>query len=956
MYRNSTQIRKLCLTLCFLLGSVPAADAGGPKYVAGSTYFNQGLMGQPIHWKNGQLNYYVDQGALSAAMNNQQARAMVDAAAAYWSAVPTAAVNLTDAGELNEDVNGGSISAANGVITAPADVTPGATGYPLAVIFDYDGTVINAVFGQGASDPSDCLSNVVFYWLDNLNADTTIAHGVILLNGLCANTGTQIARMNADLERAFGRVLGLDYAQVTGYGSGGTGTNWAIMQPPPGIFSSGLAALQYDDIAALSRIYPVTASNLGNFTGKQITASNTVSIQGTISFKNGLGMQGVNVIARPLDSNGNPMNQYAVSFVSGGYFSGNHGNAIVGFNDNNGNPLSNFGSTNAAMRGFFDLSAIPLPPGMSTVNYQITFEPINLDNQQAQSVGPYLQGSPLPSGLMPTVTLQGLTAGSTKTISECISSSAQGSDNAGVVNSGEAVPLPASGMWVAGINQIGQTQWFEFPVRGDRTFTIVAQPLNEANQPSAQKLLPSIGVWDEYDVSGSAPVGYVPGPDGIAQGESWLQMTAHIDDIVRMAVADERGDGRPDYNYEGWVLYADTVTPDHLPSTGGPIVINGMGFHVADTVLVGGQPATVTSVSPTQITAIAPAALNGTTGSVNVEVDDASSTSAAAIIWSGISYDSGTYDLLHINTAPMGTVPIGVPIPFTVTAEEQNLMPAAGVTVLYTVSSGSATLGCGQSSCAVTATGDGLASMNVTANDGNRSVVTVSLSNGASLQTEFNGGTPPYINAVNGNLSVAAGATVSWPVEALVLNSGVPAPNHSVVWQTGAGSTISGNNISTSDSNGYATMILTVGPLAEGQSSTTTACVNGTGYCTTFTAFGARPEYATLSPVSGTNQILSASGTPAQTVVRVYDMDGNQMAGATVNFYQTLYAWTPPCQLHQACTPGEMLAQNVTTATSGLDGSVAFTPLTMPGTATDLAGEVVTGNSATLNVVVEQTP
>ena len=75
--------------------------------------------------------------------------------------------------------------------------------------------------------------------------------------------------------------------------------------------------LRYDDIAALNRIYPITASNLAAFPGKQITASNTVSIQGTISFRTGAGMQGVNVVVRPLDANGNPLYQYTVTSVSG---------------------------------------------------------------------------------------------------------------------------------------------------------------------------------------------------------------------------------------------------------------------------------------------------------------------------------------------------------------------------------------------------------------------------------------------------------------------------------------------------------------------------------------------------------------------------------------------------------------------------------------------------------------
>ncbi len=930
--------------------------AGGPKYVAGSTYFNSGLMGQPIHWKNGQLNYYVDQGALSGYLNNSQARAMVDAAAADWSAIPTAGITLTDSGELNEDVNGGNIIFTGGAITAPADVTPGATGYPVSVIFDVDGSVIDAIFGMGASDPTNCNSDSVFEWLDNLNTDTTIAHAVILLNGLCATNANQQAMMSANLERAFGRVLGLDFAQVTAVGSNGKGTNWAVMQPPPGVFAPGLTTPLLDDVAALNRIYPITAANLASFPGKELTAANTISIQGVINFQTGVGMQGVNVVARPLDTNGNPMNQYGVSFVSGGYFRGNHGNAIVGFNDANGNALTNYGSTNAALQGFFDLSGIPLPPGMSTANYQISFEGINADNILMQSVGPYLQGSPAPSGTPVTVVLQNLSAGSTKTVNETVQNSAEGTSTQGLSSAEDPMPLPLTGMWVGGINQIGETGWFEFPVRAGRLFTIVAQPLDESGSASAQKMLPSIGVWDAYDSASAPPVGYAPGPDAISPGESYLQVLAIYNDMVRLAIADERGDGRPDYTYTAWVLYADTVTPANLPTSGGSIVINGMGFHLADTVLVDGQPATVTSVTPTQITAVAPAAQQGVTGSVDVEVDDATQTQASAVIAGGVSYDAGNGDALNLVTAPMGTVPIGVPIPFTVTAEHADTTPAGGVTVIYTVTSGTAQLGCGETTCAVTATGDGRATMSVTDVDGNSSIVTVSLTNGASLQAHFSGGTPPFMNAVNPNLSVAAGATVNWQVQALVLNYGVPAPGQTVIWQAGAGTTISGPTSATTGSNGVATLILTVGPLAEGVSSTTVACVNGTNYCANFVAFGARAEYAALEPVSGTSQMIPHTATPAQIVLRVLDMNGNKMAGGTVMFYQTLYTWTPPCQLHEVCTPGELLATSVTTASSALDGTVSFNPASIPGTATSMIGVAVTGNSATMSVEVEEMP
>jgi len=760
----------LALPGIFLLLAPPFALAGGPKYVAGISFFNSANLGQPIHWSNGQVNYYVDQGPLNGSVSNQQATAMVDAAAALWSAVPTAAVTLTDMGPLNEDVNGNSIVAVDGQITAPADITPQAATYPLGVIYDADGSVIDSIFGTGASDPTSCQNNGVWTWLDNINPDATAAHGIILLNGLCATSPDLLAMMSYELERAFGRVLGLDYAQVnpaavTDEIPGGT-AGWPVMQPLSGVCSQGggecipdPTVLRYDDIAALNRIYPVTAQNLPSFPSKQLTTANTVSIQGTISFRTGMGMQGVNVVARPLDANGNPLYQFTVSFVSGGYFNGNHGNSITGYTDAHGNLLTMWGSNDPTLQGYFDLSDMPLPPGVSSANYQVTFEPVNPLYILTDSVGPYLDGQVAPSGTLPPISVPALAAGSTQTLTVNVPDSAVGGYQDAIGTEASPRTMPMSGMWAGRISQVRQTDWFTFPVRGNRTFTLVTQALDETGKPTELKAMPSIGIWDAFDLAGATAIGAAPGMNGLATGENWLRVASNGDALVRIGIADQRGDGRPDYAYNGWVLYADTVLPQRLSASGGPIVIHGMGFRLADTVLVGGQAAIVTSISPNEITAIAPPAASGVTGSVDVEIDDLPAFYAAAIVSGGVSYDAGSGDALTLLTAPMNTVPIGVPIPFTVTALGPDLRPAGGVTVIYSVTGGTATLACGLPACSVNATGDGRASMNITAQDGTWSVVTASLINGSSLQAQFAGGTPPELAALTPRLSLAAGTT-----------------------------------------------------------------------------------------------------------------------------------------------------------------------------------------------------
>jgi hypothetical protein len=607
------------------------------------------------------------------------------------------------------------------------------------------------------------------------------------------------------------------------------------------------------------------------------------------------------------------------------------------------------------MQGYFDLSGIPLPPGATTATYQVSFEAIDPLYILTDSVGPYVQGQVNPSGTLNAVDLTGMAAGSAQTLTIVPSATPTPGFNDAIGTVAEPRQMPAAGLWCGRLSQVGQTDWFTFPVRASRTFTIVTQATDETGAPSNQKAMPSIGIWDAFDAAGAAAVVSAPGLNGLATGETWLQVNTYAADMVRVGVADTRGDGRPDYTYNGWVLYADTVEPARLPLSGGPIVIHGMGFRLADTVQVGGQAALITSISPTEITAIAPAAVTGVTGSVDVEVDDAPVFYAMAVIPGGISYDSGIGDALTLVTGPSNTIPIGAPTPFEVRALGGTLAPAGGVTVTYSVVSGAATLACGQPTCQVIATGDGLAQMNVTATNASLSVVTASLSNGSSLEAQFSGGTPPVLASLTPDLSLAAGTTLTWTVEALALSNGSPAAGQSVQWTSTSG-IVAAVAPALTNATGIATQTLTVGPLAEGQLATVKACVNGATSCVTFSAIGARPEYATMIAVSGTSQTVASTGTPSQVVFRVFDMDGNPMANGTVSFYQALYAWTPPCGPHTVCAQGVLLESQSATATTAIDGSVSFTPLSMSGVATRLVGIAATGNTSTVGVAIQQGP
>ncbi len=209
--------RKLVATgLASILGCVVCmpACAGGPRFVAGSTYFDPATKGQPVLWAGGAITYFTDQGSLGSTVSNAEANQTVAAAAAAWNAVATAGVHLVRGGSLAEDVSGSNVMAATDGVTLPADLESNAITTPIGIIYDADGFVIDAFYGTGASDPEDCHDTGVMSIVDNFTTSANIAHALILINGRCTGTADQLMQIQFQLIRAFGRVLGLDWSQA----------------------------------------------------------------------------------------------------------------------------------------------------------------------------------------------------------------------------------------------------------------------------------------------------------------------------------------------------------------------------------------------------------------------------------------------------------------------------------------------------------------------------------------------------------------------------------------------------------------------------------------------------------------------------------------------------------------------------------------------------------------------
>jgi hypothetical protein len=205
----------------------------------------------------------------------------------------------------------------------------------------------------------------------------------------------------------------------------------------------------------------------------------------------------------------------------------------------------------------------------------------------------------------------------------------------------------STGWWNGRFGAPKQTGWFNLDVQANRTFTVEATALDENGLVSGEKAMPVIGLWNATEAQGTSPDWSTEAFTGARTGATTLVAQSASAEVMRLALADERGDGRPDYNYQARVLYAANVAPAMVSSTGGTVMISGMGFRAGNQVRIAGVTATVLSISDSEIAVQAPAlsALQGVSVGtpVDIEVSDAG-TGGFAIISSGLTYvgSSGT--------------------------------------------------------------------------------------------------------------------------------------------------------------------------------------------------------------------------------------------------------------------------------------------------------------------------
>jgi hypothetical protein len=965
-----------------LLLCASAALASGPRWVTGPPYFTAPA-GTPVVWFTTHPLYFTDPGDLSATVNHAAADVLVAAAAGVWN-VPTSAMVLAYGGALQEHVSGANTYLGSNGPVFPEDVQPSNyAAKQIAVLYDSDGSMTDMLLGGGASSPAECRQNGVTESVDSIVPAGLIQHAILVLNGRCTGPAPeQQLQLQYQLERAFGRILGIGWSQTndnvftrTPQPTAVQAQHWPIMHPIDivcGLYTYQCLpqpfTLHDDDVSAITTLYPMLVWNQFPTNppapGKIWSYVQASRGYGTVSFPTGQGMQGVNVMVQRRQGGWDiPEAWYDVSSVSGYRYQQNAGNpvsgAAVGL-------AESMGSTDASLEGYYNLGWIPDIDPAGAQNGQmmglITTEAINPLYVGAYSVGPYVAQSVAPSGapasaLTPYV-LQPYLYDWIGVDTDFAPGDAASNCNTGG-DGVESAPLPAvaSGWWNGVLCAHGHAASSSFAMQAGRSATLEVTALDESGLATTAKAMPLLGVWAAADATGTLPtIASTPSAfNSVSLGMTAARVATTQAGGVRFVIADARGDGRPDFAYRARVLYADSVEPAAVSLNGGQIVLSGMGFRAGNAVTVNGVAAIVTSWTSTSIVAVVPPAsafASNPAGPVDVVVSDLS-TRGTTVMTAALTYANIAPDTMTLVSAPSGSVNVGTAVaaPFAVRVLlGDGVTPVVGLPVMFSISSGSAQLSaCDVPPCVVMTDATGLAATAVTPTA--FGTVTLQAAAVGAMQMATFVALTRSIATLRAVQSIAAGAVVGWTPEVSVVQNGAAAGGVGVAWTASGAMTLTPAS-SVTNSLGGTQVAATAGPLAAGAQASAQACA-WTTVCANFTAVGVDPSAWRIAVVSGAGQSVSSSAAFAPVVLVVTDGSGDPVAGVPVAVYQTVDAGEMPCPARGPCPIAPVLAASQTSAISDANGLVSVAPLQVAGAAevTNIAAAAGTQGFVSLSLL-----
>lgn len=742
--RNNTsavqQRCRLAATFALFLMQAATACAAGPRYVTGPPFFT-GPAGVPVGWKQPKLMYFTDPGDLTGAVNHATADALVAAAAGVWN-LPVASLTIGRGGQLAEHVSGANVYLSSNGLIWPADVdSSNASTIPVAVIYDSNGSVTDTLLGAGASSPIACEENAVTETVDQFDPAGYIVHAILVLNGRCIGPAPeQKLQMQYKLERAFGRILGLAWSQTNDNVFTGTpqptyeqANHWPIMHPLEilcGPYSyqclPNAFTLRPDDVAAMVSVYPI-AAGLTPQQGKQVSLAAATSASGSSTFPDGEGMSGVNVLLRREPSfTQNDEGWFETSTVTGSRF---HTAGLSPFVTANQGAGGSIGTISQGQRGAFNLAYADLITAGFSQNEITSTEAINPLYIGSKSLGVYAAGVVAPAGSSPEpLTWLQVAAGANLSWNFVVADAPPACGNGADGTLTEPMTIPASGWWDGLLCGYGHASYAQLNIKAQHSLTVEVTALDVNGSSTTTKVMPVIGLFAPGDALGALPsLGVQPTAFNTSEaGTTSLHATpfATVGEggLMRIGVADERGDGRPDFSYQERVFYVDSLAPSVVPATGGTtLTITGFGFRAGNEVLINGFVASVVSWTSTTIVATAPnmALAKASIGvPVDIEVQDlgtgATSTMTGALTYTSSDHTPSAMLLISAESAP-SFVGTSTAVPFTIQMlAGDGVSPLSGDSVLFSARAGTVRFGaCGLSSCSIVTDARGMAATTV---------------------------------------------------------------------------------------------------------------------------------------------------------------------------------------------------------------------------------------------------
>ena len=290
-----------------------------------------------------------------------------------------------------------------------------------------------------------------------------------------------------------------------------------------------------------------------------------------------------------------------------------------------------------------------------------------------------------------------------------------------------------------------------------------------------------------------------------------------------------------------------------------------------------------------------------------------------------------------------------------------GVAPIAGQPITFAVTSGTVQFNvCGAITCTLLTDASGYATTTITPLAAGSIVVTAISSIGtetvlfsAATLVRSIVVTPPiqYI-ATGANVALNPQVTLTdniFPVAGVLVSLDPPHrrrfSSHSMVTE----------HISAADTQGITETQAVAGPLAPSAQATASACA-WISVCTSLAIQGVDPSQWRLAVISGAGQSIYSTGTFSPVVLQVTDPFNHPIAGASVQIYQTIDAWQPPCPDSGRCPIAPVYGAATVTATSDTNGMLTLTPLELPGVATTTNIAAATGTQGFVSLTLQKRP